>query len=138
MPWQLFGYGRYGWSAELARGLTAKTRTGFQSWRGRFVTEPPSSQRMLVFKHTRCAVNSHSYRADLTARFDLKETFSDCPAKRPESKCSGLFDKAPRIGYAAASNISCTLGHGSGVRFLNGAASASVMRLKIAVSVEGL
>ena len=39
----------------LTRGLTAKTRTGFQSWRGRFVTEPPSSQRMLVFKHTRRA-----------------------------------------------------------------------------------
>ena len=54
----------------------------------------------------------------------------------PESKCSGLFDKAPLIGYAAASNISCTFGQGSGLRFLNGAASASVMRLKIAVLVD--
>jgi len=44
VPWQLFGYGRYGWSAELARGLTAKTRTGFQSSRGRFVTEPENAR----------------------------------------------------------------------------------------------
>jgi crotonobetainyl-CoA:carnitine CoA-transferase CaiB-like acyl-CoA transferase len=38
----------------------------------------------------------------------------------------------------AASNISCTLGHGSRSGLLNGAASASVIRLQIAVSVEGL
>ena len=47
-----------------ARGLTAKTRTGFQSWRGRFVTEPPSSQRMLVFKHTRLWENAWDEAAD--------------------------------------------------------------------------
>lgn len=32
--WQLFGYGRYGWSAKLTHGLTAETRTGFQPWQG--------------------------------------------------------------------------------------------------------
>ena len=40
------------------------------------------------------------------------------------------------ITQAAFSN-SCTLGQGSGARFLNGAVSASVMRSKIAVLTDG-
>src|SRR6516162_4598769 len=39
----------------LTRGLTAKTRTGFQPWRAPPMTEPPPPLRMLLSRHTRRA-----------------------------------------------------------------------------------
>jgi hypothetical protein len=43
----------------------------------------------------------------------------------------------PLIRFHAACNSSCTLGHGSGSRFLKGAQSTAVMRSKMAALTDG-
>src|SRR5260370_39091343 len=77
------------------------------------------------------ACRSAGTRLYQPARYSARRSFKDIVRLR----LACLLAKRT-VDQAAFSN-SCTFGHGSGARLLNGAQSASVMRSKIAALTDG-
>jgi len=90
LPWQLFGYGRYGWSAKLTRGLTAKTRTGFQPWRG------PARDRATVTPESAPFPTYKTRRIPPFASLLSKREVRPKPDCRCAEQRLGRFHRTPR------------------------------------------
>src|SRR6266566_8674865 len=97
-----------------------------------------SSVRMNVLKLRAFLIRSARIRVK-QCETDFRDTLQSdhrYSGSRHASTGTAGSDSPPEF-HAVARNSSCTLGQGSGARFLNGAQSLSVMRSKIAALTEG-